>query len=237
MKLFRSVIIGTCLLLGACSNQVQRNMKEYVDAAIPKIMKAQEQKFGIKYSEVPTVAVYPRPTNESDAVADYDSGSNIMKVYSARNFTENDIDRSLSHELGHYYSDKLLESAGFQDGLNSDSTLNVKSVKNRREVLRKLLIGEGIGEYFSRNTIGIQDDCSNISLGYNVSTDRFKDRGSLNAFLSNAYCLVKPVLGINLDKGILYLATHPPSEDQLEQLKSYQENAENQLRILLNQSK
>ena len=107
-------------------------------------------------------------------------------------------------------------------------------MKNRYEVLRKLLIGDGIAEYFSRETIGMRNDCANISLGYSTFLDRFTDRGYLgNAFLSNAYCLVKPFLDIGIDRGIIYLSTHPPSENQLKQLRSYQENAQNEFRTLL----
>jgi hypothetical protein len=238
MKLVASLVLGACLLLDGCTNQVQRNMKEYIDTTLPRIMQQQEQKLGIKYTEVPQIIVSSTPTNKSDTVADYDSISNKMLVYSSRNFTEDDINRSLSHELGHFYSDRLLESSGFQNGLNSDDTLNVHDLKNQKEILRKLLIGEGIAEYFSRNTLDIQNDCPNISLEYDIYRDRFKSRGSLNnAFLSNAYCLVKPVLDMNLNKGIVYLATHPPNEDQLEHLKTYQENAENEIRAILIQNK
>lgn len=238
MKLIRSATLSLFVLMAACTSEFQGNLKEYVDTALPRIMAQQEQKLGIKYSGAPQIAVFSGPAGASSAVADYDSESGTMKVYSRRNFSEKGVNRSLSHELGHYYSDSLLKLRGFQKELNSDSTLNIQDLRNRREILRKSMIAEGIAEYFSRNTLDFLRDCRNISLGYNDYTDRFKDRGVesgefvTNAFLNNSYCLVAPILETDIDQGIEYLATHPPNENQLEKLRSYQEQAKKEFTVL-----
>lgn len=220
-----TVALYALSLLAACRTEMQKNMQTYIEKLVPVIMEQQERKFNVKHYGQPKLIA---ASIDGSAIASYNTETDVLKMDPSRSREDFDVRRAVSHELGHYYSNRLLIDDGIAKGLNADKALNIRDHRNRKEVTRKLLVGEGIAEYFSRNLLNWNTDCSRISLSYDLDSDRFATHMNWSPrwrFYDNAYCLAKPILDADLKRGIVFLATHPPEESELGQLREYQQRS------------
>lgn len=233
-------VVGMLTILGGGpylgSYYVQRDhIRPYVESNIEQIMRAQEERLGIKYTSMPNLrfplvdkdTVVPVPLLTIPALARYDAESDTIVVYTSASttmdfifygdFTKH-IKQTLDHELGHFLTDKLSESLGMGNWkIDEDEPYLV--------AFGEKLIGEGIAMYFEHEMN--PEDIKLESYVWEGNVEELSgfiffnnERG--NAFYNGGYQLVKPIIdeyGIN---GIEYLIRNPPVVENLEEIPGYQ---------------
>ena len=198
--------------------------REWINAHLPKIMKEQEARFGIRYSGIPVIK-FETPAWESSGMVyggSYDSPTNTMYFPSGFSCYLDDMgfnacpadETTVAHELGHFYTDTLSERLGKGDWPDWEPG----NIVSPREVGISL-ISEGIAEYFKRewNSGG---DLFKDSMWPTECCDKF---GSYIVKYQGGYHLVKPIVDKYGTRGIEWLMFHPPQEADLLHLPEYRQ--------------
>lgn len=215
--------------------RLEQSIQPYVNKHLDEIMKEQEEKLGLKYSEKPTIAyTLPEQYQAIENVnprfaACYDIADNTIYISTHHKITPEitlnnllakifasdvflDVKKVVQHELGHYYADKLNEE---------QSRGNWPTFKRAPENLEELearirteLISEGIAEYFKNKT---RNEEPQIEHWYS------NPYAMLEPVITytQGYCLVKPVIELYKRKGIEYLMMNPPRVDELKNPVDY----------------
>ena len=196
-------------------------LKKFVDENLEKIMHKQEEFFSFKYPGIPQILIGMPDERNISSIGLYKM--NEDKLYlnefsffddldNLDNLNEDLVNLVLSHELGHYYSDKLIENKISKNFYNRNFS--------KEEFLGLLIIQEGIAEYF-RDYPGEDsfDSCFDDSLWPSDILEL-----QLNRYIyAGGYFLVKPVLDkFGVEKGVEYLFKNPPqTEKELLDLPGY----------------
>lgn len=209
----------------------------YVNENLDAIIRKQEQKLNIIHREVPTVKVGISAQTKklfphSLICGSYNSEENTIYlkndiIIDAKNEIQGlevmtsscTIKMVLDHELGHFYCDKLsenLEKGSWPQTLLENGTVDENAIH---------IIREGIAEYFVR-TMNIHYDYFNNEEWPKRKQD-FVDKNNPSVpnyrmWYDGGYHLVKPIIDKFGVKGITYLMFHPPTEEELINLKEYQ---------------
>lgn len=223
------------------SYQIQR----YVNDNLDTIIQNQENKLNIIHRRVPVVEVgISEQTKEAfpnlSICGSYDSEANAIYIkkditinlspdkegleVSPENFCT--IKEVIDHELGHFYVDTLSEYLGkgsWPQTLRENGTVNENAIH---------IIGEGIAEYFGRTMNGDYDNFKDEE--WPTKLEDFFDKKDSNIpdyrqWYQGGYHLVKPVIDEFGVEGIKYLMFHPPTEEELINLKEYQQKVIHQL--------
>lgn len=177
---------------------------------ISQEIRRQERILGIRHFGMPNFSIDTiRPSSVRDSThGSYNSRENriwvdVVKYDSA----------ILSHELGHFYADKLSENIGNGNWPPPRNFLGLR--RNTKKGIR--LISEGVAQYFRIKTIGHK---KNPRLEYRNFKDYFKGDGN-KPYYNAGFGLVAPILDIDINRGIELLIKNPPKEKELEDLISY----------------
>jgi hypothetical protein len=208
---------------------VKRNiiLREFVDENLEKIMREQEKNLSFKYFGVPQILIgMPKEWRTSTMglyrmIEDklYLNEFHFFEDFEDFNKLNEDlVDRVLSHELGHYYSDKLAESKISENFYERSFS--------KEESIGLLIIQEGIAEYFrnySGEVILDFDDSLWPSKIFMLQLGRYAYGGG--------HFLVKPILDkFGVEAGVEYLLNNPPkTEKELLDLPGYRHKIMNSL--------
>lgn len=208
---------------------VQRNiiLKEFIDENLGKIMGEQEKNLDFKYSGIPQILIGMPDEKNVSTIGLYkmledklylDEAGFFENFENFENLNRSLVNAVLSHELGHYYSDKLTESKISENFYERDFS--------RDEAIGLLIIQEGIAEYFG-NYLGDSNPDFDDSLW---PSRIFMLR--LNRYIyDGGHFLVKPILDkFGVEKGVEYLLNNPPkTEMELLDLPGYRQKVTNSL--------
>ncbi|MEK6841983.1 MAG: hypothetical protein AABX91_02425 [Nanoarchaeota archaeon] len=131
----------------------------------------------------------------------------------------NDADKEgvVAHETGHEYHSKVTQNLGLRNNL-------YKNVLSNFTITREI-VSEGIAEYFeailksnTKSPVMSSERLEKKSL-----KDYEKEFKHPNCYYEVGFRLVKPILDVNVDRGIEALARNPLTEKDLEDLISYQQ--------------
>lgn len=150
------------------------------------------------------------------------------------------IERTLRHELGHYYAQERIDAHGFYNWglpsrvarlivaaleqnplLNGFNTYTFEQHPLIQEILAQTVVQEGIGRYFEYRGPDNQTNSDCVDIHGRIT---FEQQGTMYAV---GYALVSPIIKEHGEKGILYLLQHPPKDTFL--LGDYQRKALTQL--------
>lgn len=129
-----------------------------------------------------------------------ETGLLAMPRYCPLNETiyEASAQRDIDHELGHHYTNEINKLLGLGNfPMNDDCTYITEGQK---------LISEGIASYFE---IRLDDDT----------------RIQFNEFYNKSYWVVRPVLDMDVRKGVEYFLTHFPTDKEMKNLKAYRKKS------------
>ncbi len=195
--------------------------QEEIEGRIEEIIHAQEQRLGITYSEKPRVAFesqawmkpnpifYVRGKHDPRTDTIYLNPENNLYGLLTGLFSPENWQGTLEHELGHFYVNKQAKELGICGSVICADTEHNRGLK---------VVGEGIGEYFRRK--GTREERDEFSNG--KISGSFLD---LREPYDGGYHLVKPILDYDLKRGVNYLITHPPTEQDLDNIQAYQRRA------------
>ena len=191
--------------------------KKYVREHSAEVIGAQENMFGICYTNPPHIQFSPWLTFW-DRSGEYDELQNTVILSSDLSVKGDrmqrwlywvypqprDVKETLDHELGHAYFDQVRREVQMYSDGGKIETLIERSRSNRDPYYRDSVrfIDEGIADYFRRRMNGIND------------SDR-KYR--------KCYEFVKPILDANCAKGIELIVLHPPYVEDLDNPVQYQQ--------------
>lgn len=186
----------------------------FVDAAYPGIMREQERRLGIAFVGEPNFSLLPDDHSlfkMNTGCYDYTSktiGVNVTGIADSCKFQGSCIrrrlEKTLSHELGHFYEDRL-------------GALSVQP-----SPLRKSIVEEGVAEYFYFKTYQKDYHLEDV---FNDSRWDESDWDDLDFFYPASLHLVKPILDLYGDKAIRYLLENPPLRLDTKSLQQYQAQA------------
>lgn len=184
-----------------------KNKKKYIEKNLVNIINSQNEKLGIVHFGIPKLSY------EQDSIPFIFSGiyrSKEDKIYLSTTFHLEGMLKTLNHELGHYYTDKLNESLGKGD-------FEIDFNDSKECFIGKKIIGEGIAEYFLCRMNGIEDDFQDSEwpadiLGFYQS----------RVIYNGGHHFVKPIIDEHGKRGIEYLITNIPTLDDLKNFKKYQ---------------
>ncbi len=202
---------------------IMRNLrlKEFVDENLEEIMIKQEKNLSFKYTGVPQILIGMPGGENISSIGIYkmkedklylDESSFFEDFEDFDNLNEDLVKLVLSHELGHYYTDKLVE--------NKISKTFYDRNFSKMESMGLLIIQEGIAEYFrdysgSDNLDSYFDDSLWPSNTFMLQLNRYVYTGG--------HFLVKPILDkFGVEKSVEYLIKNPPkTEKELLDLPGY----------------
>ncbi|MDP3734682.1 MAG: hypothetical protein Q8R37_05630 [Nanoarchaeota archaeon] len=231
-------------------------IQNYVNTNLDKIIQDQEKKLNIVYQGRPIVEVGISEETKNafpslSICGYYDSEEN--SIYFKKDITINPlpdkdgleispensctIKEVLDHELGHFYVDMLseqLKHGSWPQTLRENGKVDENAIH---------IIGEGIAEYFGRTMNGHYDNFKDeewptkledfyMLYDQNGKKIDLEDPPIPNYRLwyQGGYHLVKPIIDEFSVNGIHYLMFHPPTEEELINLKEYQQKVIRQLR-------
>lgn len=180
------------------ATQLENRSKNYAEQNLTRIIKEQEQQLGIKYDGIPKIQTGV-PEDENYKIL---KKMLIAGLYDRRTetiyllpFSAIWPEKTLKHELGHFYLYRLAKKIGADNWFTEDYP------KDRR------IISEGVAEWFAMNSHEGNDSfCS-------------------GEVYHKGYNLVKPLLELYSEKGIEYLIRNPLQPEDLENLEGYQKRA------------
>ncbi len=204
----------------ALQKKVDKNVKQYVESNLGKIIKEQEERLGIKHFGTPEISHENPPARQhygpfvrGEYIAEEDKiflplGNAITPEQNTTNRLANflsfgmlyNMKEVLDHELGHYYMDKLNESKGGGDWTSDNPGIT--------------LISEGIAQYFSA-TMNNKEDI------YNKWPETIFDWNIVDIYEGGCH-LVKPIVDKYGQKGIECLMENPPALKDFDNLPAYQ---------------
>ena len=240
MKKYRNITTGVGLglvgLLNGCASEQKHNITttiENYEQILNSEMAKNEEEIGIKHFGIPEKEFIH--DKNVDFSASYNPETDIMYFRSSFSspfpVKHEELDHLylhsvVSHELGHFYVDKLSESLGW------GNWPQLSAQPNTVEWVEENIISEGIGTYFQGKTLeritGIDIDNIEGIPPFDIEKEWPKDIEILyDGHQLEAYgqWLVKPIIDKHGEKGIEYLITHQMEEDELLNPKSYQERA------------
>lgn len=239
MLFIPTLTVGTSLTYGILFGTCDNGVREQIEPHLEEIMKAQEERVGIKHGGKPAI-VYKIDFNpfvwisaqykpKEDALYLNPHVHWFIKMQKLLGFAVDpalwDAKTVVEHELGHFYTDKLGEQMGNGNSLDFSHTSDSESLGLR-------LVTEGIGEYFGRKGKGQleHDVFSNAEFPQDNEgwLNLMRPHNLEYLFLclyQGGYHLVKPILDQDVERGIRYLIVHPPTERDLNDLPVYQQRA------------
>ncbi len=213
-KMLRNVLkTSSCALLLAISSGYPAT--DPVQRKLDEMMRKQEEVMDITYSKKPVLILKSVPEMSEKVGGIHrrgkiDLNSSLIGVWSA-----------LAHELGHFYI-----FINYQPERNSRLTkvvLGSEIPLGERNVIR-YLTDEGIAAYFEYKALGTLSCKEDILFNLDLEKLRKgrKEYG-LREFEELACGLVKPILDVNVGKGIGDLTRNPMTREDLENLVGYQQ--------------
>lgn len=238
-KLGIAILASASLMYPIVQSRINHDVQRYTESHLAEIAKEQENKIGIRHFGLPRVLYQSNnhiPFMDRTIIstlnglfggASYNPETDEiflpkgLRVTPENNLTNKlsnliyfelpmDTKRVLSHELGHYYCDKLNESRG-------------KGNLAPQTEVGETLVSEGIAEYFSYITTG--DDVPKFNDSeWPDKPDNFGKsyRYNRHVIYDGGFHLVKPIIDKYGKKGITYLMENPPSEKDLGDVSMYQ---------------
>ena len=225
----------------AIKQESENHIKRFVEANIPTYIKEHEKRLYIKYIGTPKVIVgisqkrkgshpniticgsYVQENNTIRLRKDImikkgEKDEEGLEVKSSENLCE--IETTLNHELGHYYSDQ------FNDLILGRG--NWPSFNNLSEVEKMALwvVSEGIAGYFERmnDPYGDFRDSKFPKTENDFWIDENQKNPNYHLRYEGGYHLVKPIIDEFKGQGIEYLMVNPPNEEEALNLKKYQQD-------------
>lgn len=189
--------------------------QEKVREEIREMAQKQETVLGIKHFEKPKISFEPNQENTlRDVTGTYNQEKDEIWIDLSRYSSG-----TLSHELGHFYVDKLNES------------LNNKNWRYKKGFLSFLeslfsddrgtkLVAEGIADYFKHKTKG---DTLSSGLNYKSFDEYLNEDGGSDAYAEIGYKLVAPIIDRRINRGIETLTRNLPTNRDLKSLVKYQQ--------------
>lgn len=239
---FAGVYLTCSVVKNEAINSASRAAHRYVISNLEQRLREQENKLGIKYCSIPYLVledapviiaandgikicagIYNPPTDTLFLLTylkrtpEFNATNLIAELFTF-GFVE-DINRTLDHELGHFYIDKLFESKGiFVEGY----------YPNEESLAAAKLINEGICEYFKKKMgNNMEDNFKEEDWPTNIFGFREKE-----VIYAGGFHLVKPILERYGKAGIEYLVFNLPSREELYDLLSYQKKIMQELEAL-----
>ena len=230
---FGSFVFSLVPTVCVVERRIEESIPPYVENNLPKIVKNQEEKLGIKHFGIPKIVYEIPPEVKGPLVppGSYDPKKDVIYLPFGNSITPEEnvtntlatclslgalanIEEVINHELGHFYSDKLYESMGF--GLGNWPSYSPDGQLTDDEIGTKL-ISEGIAGYFEK-TINNKEDKFRDS-DWPKKREDFRD---IHIIYEGGFHLVKPIIGKHGKRGIEYLILNPPRVEDLENLPAYQ---------------
>ncbi|MBS3085206.1 hypothetical protein J4225_00800 [Candidatus Pacearchaeota archaeon] len=226
-KLRASAMLGPIVfwtLLGLSSlytkNHNEKIIKNYIKNDLKYEMANQEQILGIKYLGTPNIEYHMQPEIINLAPGAYDAETDTIYInlhlLTERKSLKQDllrVKKTLNHELGHFYTDKLSERLGKKDLFKFARGENYLGV----EVYPERLILEGIAEYFDIEVNGGAHSFKDTD--WPTDLDAFN---KTTAIYLGGYHLVKPIIDLYGEKGIECLIQNMPTKEDLLDIPEYQ---------------
>ena len=180
-----------------------------------EIMKKQEEIMDIEYSARPVLILKRVPEISEKLGGVHRSG--IIEI----NSSYSGMWGALSHELGHFYV--FLNYSSERNNRLSKVSFRSKISQTEKNVIR-YFTDEGIAAYFEYRTM----NSLNCKRGWLFSLDIEKLRKGREEYGSKEFeelaCeIVKPILDVNVDKGIETIIKNPMNEGDLEDIIGYQQ--------------
>lgn len=216
-----SFLVGYASLAGFAAGtalserELRKDFYSDVYSKAEEVIKVQEDSLGIKQDG--GVNLYFNPLLKVLGMS-----RNLRGAYSSFfnatwvDLVDEQIKQVIAHEEGHRYSRDLKGKLGLRNNL-------LKNLFSRRTIGNKI-IDEGIAEYFESVYLAkaerVKVRCEPLDkngFSYYSEVD-----GCPVCYYSAGFSLVKPILDVNVDKGIETLIKNPINEEDLEDLIGYQ---------------
>ena len=211
-RLRAKIAIGICAAsVGSAYYLLAVTLPQRLDGVrtiLPQRVRLQEKRMGIKPLFIPKITITKRGGSYGmvgHAYGGYNPQNNLIGIVNSVDFSNDQLAQITDHELGHAYADRLYELMG-------KGNFDFNNIPENLHYGAKF-IGEGIAEYFER---------TGTEQGKKWSQALPKSF-SLKNLYGDGYLLVKPIIRKYGKKGIEYLITHLPTEDELHDLPSYQD--------------
>lgn len=222
--------VGSSLIV---QNRINNSIPPYIESNLERIMKRQEDRLKIKHFETPKI-VYKEPSwlegpmttlgnykpkedetylQLGSTITPEKSLINNMAIFLPFCPTYN-VEKTLEHELGHFYMDKLSENLGrgswpiFFDKQSMGDKIGIR------------LVAEGVAEYFRKSGSGEEDYFQD-----SYWPKKAEDFISNYILYYGGFHLVDPIIDIYGKQGIEYLITNPPKDTDLKNILGYQDRA------------
>ena len=205
------------------------DVKSYVETHLSQIIERQEKKLGIGHFGVPKVSYeYPPWVTDEDKASAAPGGygaeedtiyipleMSVTPEFSLTNAIRNvaifgnvfSVEKTLEHELGHFYADKLSECLGKERSFSDQA----------KHQIAAHIVSEGIAEYFQRALNDGQDDFKDSD--WPRTPAEFLTE---KVIYSGGFHIVKPIIDRYGTNGIMYLISNLPHEENLNNLQNYQ---------------
>lgn len=232
--------IGTAMLVSSpnvyASRLENREIKEYTSSILETTMKRQENFLGIKHFGTPQLDFYEKKglfskktslgwyvlksnkitmnLSNKEAV-EYGMNSDGKRIYYNQ-------DETLSHELAHYYCEKLSEKLN-----KGKCVLGVSDLNSR-------IICEGIARYFEETTgfgaayLRIKESAWPKNQKELKELCKSKSKKDVFVYLGGKH-IVKPLIDKYKEKAIEFLIYEPMKNNEILNYKSYQQRIENKI--------
>lgn len=207
-----STIIGINYFLNKHQQYLNSRLAEISQKTVAEVELEQQSKTGITSCRKP-LKIRLACLHQFGYEGEYAPNTDLVTIDSCIIQNDNETRRVLSHELGHFYADKLNETAGLGNWPNFENKTFVQ-----QQAIH--LVSEGIGEYFERATHPKADDFKDSNWPAQIS-----DFSILRIRYNGGFHLVKPIIDLHKKAGIEYLIANPPQEKDLLNLPAYQRKA------------
>jgi len=179
---------------------------------VPEIAAAQQSRLGINHFLQPCY-VSLSCLHKFGCCGTYNSDKDTITIDSCIVSDDAETKRVISHELGHFYADKLNESLGKGNWPSLEN-------KNSAQQAGIMLVSEGIAMYFENSTKHKHDFFKDSEWPKLIS-----DFTKSHVKYIGGFHLVRPIIDKHKIAGIEYLITNPPEEKDLLDLPAYQKRA------------
>ena len=227
-KLSRMVKLGLLGGLGLVGflvklreNIYSERANEPLQMSSEEIITSLEKKLGIKSLSKPKIVYGSSPRIEKSPLDSVTAGSYEAEektIYINPSLDLTEAQETLKHEFGHFYMDNLAENA--IPG-NYPAKKLLSELKTFSDTLNSKLIREGIARYFERK--GTINEAPNFSDYLWPKDFEFSSWDRTSVIYEGGYHLVKPILDIDVRRGIELLITNPMTRQDLLNLPAYQQ--------------
>jgi len=178
---------------------------QYAEKNLDAVMKDLEGKLNIKFTGKPKLKHHSDPYEGLGG--EYDPNENNISLvsgihthpvwdlgdFAAWFFSGGNTDNVLAtiyHELGHLYSDQVLEAGGTRNWIENDTM----ALFDENWDIGTRLVGEGIGKYFECQYTGEKDNFSDNDWPTNIDDFFFFEEVKHEMVYEGGYHFVKPIM-------------------------------------------